>query len=102
MSREVHLDGAEITIIKALGLTGGEVSGETLMDRAPELVEAELLDTMKGMIMMGYIVTDQSRLQTVDDFKAANFHVNSGYAKELREAMDPQEKKPKSRRVRRE
>ena len=102
MPRELHLDGSEISVVKALGLTGGEIDGETLMTRASEMAVAELIDTVRGLIDMGYVVCDQSRLQTGDDFKTAHFHVNSGYAKDLREAMDPRHEKPKSRRVRRE
>jgi len=34
--------------------------------------------------------------------KNVYFHVNSGYAKELRDAMDPDKERPKSRRMRRE
>jgi hypothetical protein len=34
--------------------------------------------------------------------KRTSLHVNSGYTKDLREALNPQPAKPKSKRVRRE
>jgi hypothetical protein len=34
--------------------------------------------------------------------KNVYFHVNSGYARELKDAMDPNPDRPKSRRMRRE
>lgn len=102
MASNINLDGGEISIIKAIGLTGGEITGEQLAERVPDMVGAELLDSLKGLIMMGYIVTDTPSLNKMADLERAKFHVNSGYSRELKEAMDPTPEKPKSRRVRRE
>jgi hypothetical protein len=38
----------------------------------------------------------------MEEMRKATFRVNSGYSKELREALDPRPEKPKSKRVRRE
>ena len=100
--REVNLDGTEISIIKAIGIGGGEISGATLMERCPELAEAELVDTLKGLIMMGYVDADRTSFYKKEELEANVFRVNSGYSKELKEALNPKPDKPKSKRVRRE
>ena len=35
--RDINLDGGEISVIKAIGLSGSEISGEELIKRCPEL-----------------------------------------------------------------
>ncbi len=102
--REIHLDGGEISVIKALGVGSGEMNGEDLMTRlGGELVPAELMDTLKGLMALGYVEADKSSFYNTDEFKNVHFRVNSGYSKDLREALSPQQGKPKkSKRVRRE
>jgi len=97
----INLDGGETSIIKALGFGGSPVKGEALFERCAGLEEAEFLDTIKGLIMFGYVSCDQNSLQSFDDVKNANLQVNSGYSRDLKETLNPQPKK-KSRRVRRE
>jgi hypothetical protein len=100
--REINLDGGEISVVKALGFSG-ETNGEDLMAKlGGELVPAELIETLKGLIMMGYVEADKSAFYSADDLKVVHFRVNSGYSKDLREALSPKQQKPKSRRVRRE
>ena len=103
MSREINLDGMEISIIKALGFGSGEISGEALIGLVADLEEAELVDTLKGLMVMGYVSADKNSFRAGDEFRATNFHVNSGYSRELKDALNPSAReKPKSRRVRRE
>jgi hypothetical protein len=102
MARELSLDGAEISIIKTLGIGGSEMQGETLLEKMPELHVAELASVLKGLVAMGYINADSSSFHSEDEFKKTHFQVNPGYSKDIREALDPQPTKPKSRRVRRE
>jgi len=101
---DIHLDGAEVTVLKALGLGGTVVSGDILVERVHGLEEAELLDTLRGLIMLGYVDCDKRSLHELKDVEIANFHVNSGYSKDLKDALDPRRRrKPqRSRRVRRE
>ncbi len=99
---EINLDGTEVTIIKALGLGGGEISGEDLMARVPDLAEAELIDCVKGLLAVGYVIADKQAFYDKEQLAATHFYVNSGYTKDLREAMDPRADGPKSKRVRRE
>ena len=103
MAHEINLDGGEVQMIKALGTGGSAVPGETLIERVSGVEEAEFLDTLQGLIMMGYVISDKQSLHCYDDVKRAEFHVNSGYSKALREATDPRFRpEKKSRRVRRE
>jgi glyceraldehyde-3-phosphate dehydrogenase/erythrose-4-phosphate dehydrogenase len=100
---DIHLDGTETTIIKALGLSGSTVDGKTLVERASGLMEAELLDAVQGLIDMGYVSCDTSgTLRTIKDMEETAFRVNSGYLKEIREALNPRAHEKKSKRVRRE
>ena len=99
---DINLDGGEITILKALGLGGSEVDGETLLARAVPMEAAEIIDTLKGLVMLGYVSADNSSFHAVEEMKKMNFRVNSGYSKDLKEALDPQPQQGKSKRVRRE
>lgn len=101
-SGDIILDGSEISIIKAIGLSGGGILGEVLLEKLPELVPAELSDTLQGLIAMGYIDCDRGSLHSTEELEKAHFNVNSGYAHELKEAINPKPVEKKSRRVRRE
>jgi len=100
--RELRLDGGEVSVIKALGLSGGDITGEDLIGRCQSLIGAELIETLKGLLDMGYVVSDLNSFYSMDELKKGNFRVNSGYLKDLKEALDPRPEKPKSKRVRRE
>ena len=101
-STEIHLDGSEISIIKAIGLSGGGMLGEVLLEKLPELIPAELSDTLTGLIAMGYLDCDRGTLHSTEELQKAHFNVNSGYAHELKAAINPKPEQKKSRRVRRE
>ncbi len=98
----INLDGGERTILKAIGFGGSSVDGETLFERCTGLEEAEFIDNLKGLIMIGYVSTDGRNLRTMADVKYVGFQINSGYSRDLKEALNPQAKPKKSRRVRRE
>jgi hypothetical protein len=101
--REINLDGGEISIIKALGMSSSETMGEDLIAKVSiDLEPAELIDVIKGLMAVGYVDADKSGFYSVDDIKPIFFRINSGYAKDLRDALDPQPNRPKSKRVRRE
>ncbi len=104
MSRELNLDGGEISVLKALGFGGSGLVGEDLLGRVSDLDSAELIDTLQGLMMMGYVVADKQSFHSLEDMRKIHFHVNSGYSKDIKEALDPstRDKPKKSRRVRRE
>lgn len=102
-SREINLDGGEVSIIKALGSSSSEMLGADLIEKVGiDLAPAEVMDTIKGLIALGYVDADKTGFYNVEDIKPIYFRINSGYAKDLRDALDPQPQKPKSKRVRRE
>jgi hypothetical protein len=102
MGREIQLDGAEISVIKALGIGGGEIDGGTLIQRCQELDLAELIDTLRGLMQQGYVDADSNSFYNQDEMEDVNFRVNSGYSKDLKDAIDPRPEVKKSKRVRRE
>ncbi|MEO8353333.1 MAG: hypothetical protein ABI680_16515 [Chthoniobacteraceae bacterium] len=101
-SSEINLDGSEVSVIKAIGLSGGGIDGKSLLGKLPDLVPAELIDTLKGLVSIGYVESDRHSWKDKEDLERAHFHVNSGYMRDLKEALNPQPQAPKSRRVRRE
>jgi hypothetical protein len=102
MGREIQLDGTEISVVKAIGIGGGEIDGTTLIARCEELDFAELLDAVRGLMMQGFVEADSSSFYNAKEMEAVNFRVNSGYAKDLKDAVDPKPSDKKSKRVRRE
>ncbi len=102
MKHDIQLDGTEISVIKALGIGGSEIDGETLRERCSDLEKAELVDTLKGLIQMGYVDADNDSFYDSKGMDKEHFRVNSGYAKALKEALDPRPEIRKSKRVRRE
>lgn len=102
MGREINLDGTELTVIKALGIGGSEIDGATLMMRCDSLDVAELIDTVKGLMDLGYVDGDSDCFYSKEQLEEAHFRVNSGYAKDLKDALDPRPEPRKSKRVRRE
>jgi hypothetical protein len=102
MQHDIQLDGMETTIIKALGLGGGGVDGATLLERCAPLEFADVASTLRGLMDLGYVEGDAESFHSEDLFMKLNFNVNSGYAKDLRQALDPKDDEPKSKRVRRE
>jgi hypothetical protein len=102
MGREIQLDGAEISVIKAIGIGGGEVDGGTLIERCQDLEFAELMDTVRGLMQQGYVDADSNSFYDREEMEDVNFRVNSGYAKDLKDAVDPRPEVKKSKRVRRE
>jgi hypothetical protein len=102
MPREINLDGMEISILKALGLSGNETQGEDLLLKIPDIEIAEMIDIMSGLLALGYVDSDLLSISNSEAFKKARYRVNSGYSHDLKEALDPRPEAPKSRRVRRE
>jgi len=100
--REIHLDGTEISVIKALGFGSSDTMGGDLIEKCGELPFAELLDCVQGLIDIGYVSADKSGFYKKEDMEKVSFRVNSGYAKDLRAALDPRPEVKKSKRVRRE
>ena len=101
-SRDINLDGTEISVIKALGFGSSDTLGSDLIERCADLPIAELIDCVQGLMSIGYVTADKSGFYKKEDMEKVWFRVNSGYMKDLRDALDPRPEVKKSRRVRRE
>ncbi len=93
---KINLEGGEITIIRALGLSGVPISGKELKSRVGAMGEVELTETLKTMIALGY-VSSTPDLDMVEDLDKVSFSVNSGYSRALKEALEPEKKGPPKR-----
>lgn len=98
----INLDGTEISVIKALGFGSNDTLGADLIANCGDLPIAELIDCLQGLMGIGYVVADKTSFYKKEELEKVLFRVNSGYMKDLREALDPRPEVKKSKRVRRE
>jgi hypothetical protein len=101
MRRELNLSGGEIAVLKVLGLSGTSISGKLVVERMGEMEPAEFLDTLGGLISLGYVLCDTVNLRTLEDVERADFRVNASYARDLRDALRPGRRRDEERRRRR-
>ncbi|MFN2540591.1 MAG: hypothetical protein ABR514_00275 [Chthoniobacterales bacterium] len=101
MHREINLSGGEISILKSMGLSGMPVYGKQLGERSGEMEPAEFVDDLNGLIMLGYVLADKVNIQTMEDVEKASFRVNASYARDLRNAIRPGQRREQERRRRR-
>ena len=103
---DIKLDGGEKQMLKAIGIGGSALSGKQLLASVNGMEEAEFISVLKGLLMMGYILADKQSFHDLKDVGNSEFRVNAGYARDLKEALDPrlkaERKEQKKRRVRRE
>jgi hypothetical protein len=101
MRREVNLSGGEIALLKTMGLSGAPIYGKLLLERIGEIHDAELLDTLDGLVSLGYVLSDKVNLRKLEDVERAVFRVNSAYARDLRDAINPGRRREREQRRRR-
>ena len=89
VSRELNLDGGEITVLKTLGLTGAPMAGKVLLERMHEMEAGEVIDTLEGLISMGYVLSSKVNVRSMADIEHASFRVNPSYARDLRDSIHP-------------
>ena len=103
---DIKLDGGEKQMLKAIGSDGASLSGHELLETVTGMEEAEFISTLKGLLTMGYILADKQSFHELKDVEHAEFRWNAGYARDLKEALDPrlkrERKEQRNRRVRRE
>lgn len=85
---KINLDGGEISIIRALGCAGTPMLGRDLKGRTERMSEDDLAEMLKTMIALGYISATPD-LDDAEDLDKVAFAVNSGYAKALKETLEP-------------
>lgn len=97
MAREINLDGGEISVLKKIGLGGGQIYGKMLIDRVEGMETAEFLDTLTGLVDQGYVLSNKVNIRLIEDAERAFFRVNAAYAKDLRDAVNPGRKRDQER-----
>lgn len=87
MKREIHLDGGDIMILKALGTSGTPMSGQLLRRRLKDMSKTELLEALESLLALDYILSTKVNLRDVDDVDQSSFRVNGAHARDLRDAL---------------
>jgi hypothetical protein len=97
MGREIKLDGGEISLLKKIGLSGSPLMGKLLLDRIEEMETGEFLDTLCGLIDLGYVLSNKVNIRLVADVEKAFFRVNPAYSKDLQDAVNPSRRRERER-----
>jgi hypothetical protein len=97
MGREIKLDGGEISLLKKIGLSGSPLMGKLLLDRIEEMETGEFLDTLCGLIDLGYVLSNKVNIRLVADVEKAFFRVNPVYSKDLQDAVNPSRRRERER-----
>ena len=100
MARDIRLDGGEISILKKIGLSGSPLLGKLLIDRIEEMETGEFLDTLIGLIDLGYVLANNVNIRLMEDVEKASFRVNPTYSKDLQDAVNPSRKRERERQER--
>ena len=100
MGREIKLDGGEITILKKLGLSGTPLLGKLLIDRMGEMETAEFLDSLIGLIDLGYVLCNKVNIRLMEDVEKASFRTNPAFSKDLQDAVNPSRRRERERQER--
>jgi hypothetical protein len=100
MSREIRLDGGEISILKKIGLSGAPLMGKLLLEQNEEMETGEVLDTLRGLMEQGYVVSDKVSVRTIEDVEKAAFRVNAAFSKDLQDAVNPSRRRERERQER--
>jgi hypothetical protein len=98
---EIQLSGGEITILKAIGLSGTAMAGKFLLDQIEEVEAGEFIDTLEGLLAMGYLLATKVNIRTLEDVERASFRVNPSYAHDLKDALDPSRRREAAKQRRR-
>jgi hypothetical protein len=97
MPREIRLSGTEISVLKAIGLSGTQIAGGVLLGKIEDAEHVEFLDTLTGLIDRGYVVSNKVSIRRIEDVQTASFQVSATYARDLRDAMNPTRKRDEER-----
>ena len=97
MGREIKLDGGEISILKKIGLSGSPLNGKLLIDRIEEMETGEFLDSLCGLIDLGYVVSNKVNIRVMEDVEKAFFRVHPAHLKDLQDAVNPSRKRERER-----
>ena len=65
------------------------MGGKFLLDRIEEVEAGEFIDTLDGLLAMGYLLATKVNIKTLEDVERTSFRVNPSYAHDLKDALDP-------------
>jgi hypothetical protein len=99
-SREIKLNGGEISILKKIGLSGAPLFGNLLVEKIEEMETGEFLDTLMGLLDLGYVLSNKVNIRLMEDVQKAFFRVNPAFSKDLQEAVNPARKRERERQER--
>ena len=97
MARELTLDGGEITLLKRIGLSGGQIYGKLLVDDLEQEEIAPFLETLIGLLDQNYILTNKVNIRLIEDVEKAFFRVNPAFSVALRDAVNPARRRERER-----
>ena len=97
MGQEITLSGGQMTLLKRIGLSGGQVYGKLLVSDVEKTETAEFLETLLELIDEGYILSNKVNIRLIEDVGRAFFRANPVHLVELRDAMHPSRKRERER-----
>ena len=102
MQRDIKLDGGEISVLKAIGVSGSQMTGRMLLERVNDMEPVELADSLSGLMALGYVLSTKTMIRDEEDIERSIFRVNPSYVRDLRDALKPggRQREEKSRRRR--
>lgn len=102
MAREIKLSGSEISVLKSIGLSGSQVYGKLLLEKVEDVEKVEFLETLTGLIDLGYVMSNKVNIRKFEDIEHAFFRVSPVYSRDLRDAVNPSRSRDQKDRGRRE
>ena len=99
-TRDIKLNGGEISVLKKIGLSGSPLLGKLLVERIEEMETGEFLDTLIGLLDLGYVLSNKVNIRLMEDVERAFFRVNPSFSKDLQEAVNPARKRERERQER--
>ena len=77
------------------------MGGKFLLDRIEEVEAGEFIDTLDGLMAMGYLLATKVNIKTLEDVERTSFRVNPSYAHDLKDALDPSRRREAGKQRRR-
>ena len=77
------------------------MGGKFLLDRIEEVEAGEFIDTLDGLLAMGYLLATKVNIKTLEDVERTSFRVNPSYVHDLKDALDPSRRREATKQRRR-
>lgn len=72
-----------------------------MLERIEEVEAGEFIDTLDGLLAMGYLLATKVNIKTLEDVERTSFRVNPSYAHDLKDALDPSRRREATKQRRR-